>query len=107
MLDKALGLNRGPFEVPGSFHTVGPFSYSYNNLYKVNHGASHRHIFDASDWDASKTVIPTGTSGIPASDFYLDQTEMYLNNQYHADPFSTEKVKEAARFRMKLQPVDD
>lgn len=106
MLDKALGLNRGPFEMPGSFHTVCPFAYSYNNLYNVNHGASHRHIFDVSDWDASKTVIPTGTSGIPASDFYLDQTEMYLNNQYHADPFSTDKVEKAARFRMKLQPVD-
>ncbi len=104
MLDKAFHLNRGPFEMKGSYHTVGPYSYSYNNLYKVNHGASHRHIFDAGDWDASKTVIPTGTSGIPASPFYLDQTEMYLNNQYHADPFSKVEVEKAAKFRMKVVP---
>ncbi len=104
MLDKAFHLNRGPFEMKGSYHTVGPYSYSYNNLYKVNHGASHRHIFDAGDWDASKTVIPTGTSGIPASPFYLDQTEMYLNNQYHADPFSKGEVEKAAKFRMKILP---
>lgn len=104
MLDRAFHLNRGPFEMKGSFHTVGPYSYSYNNLYKVNNGASHRHIFDTGDWDASKTVIPTGTSGVPASPFYLDQTEMYLNNQYHADPFSNAEVEKAAKFRMKILP---
>jgi penicillin amidase len=104
ILDKAFKLNKGPFETPGSYHTVSPYSYSYNNLYKVNHGASHRHIFDVSNWDASKTIIPTGTSGIPASDFYLDQTEMYLNNQYHADPFSKNEIEKAAKFRMKILP---
>lgn len=104
ILDKVFKLNKGPFEAPGSYHTVMPYSYSYNNLYKVNHGASHRHIFDVSNWDASKTVIPTGTSGIPASPFYLNQTEMYLNNQYHADPFSKAEVEKAAKFSMKLSP---
>ena len=103
ILDKAFKLNKGPFETAGSYHTVMPYSYSYNNLYKVNHGASHRHIFDVSNWDASKTIIPTGTSGIPASKFYLNQTEMYLNNQYHADPFSKTEVEKLAKFRMKLK----
>ncbi len=102
-LDKAFHLNRGPFAVPGSFHTVTPYSYSYNNLYNVNHGASHRHIFDVSNWDESKTIIPTGTSGIPSSDFYLDQLERYLNNEYHPDPFSTQEVQAVKRFKMKLQ----
>ena len=104
MLDKAFKLNRGPFGVPGSYHTVTPFSYSYNNLYHTNHGASHRHIYDLANWDASKTVIPTGTSGIPASQFYLDQTEMYLDNRYHADPFSRVEVLKETQFRMKLTP---
>ncbi len=104
LLDKALNLNRGPFGVPGSYHTVCPYSYSWGNLYHVNNGASHRHIFDLSNWDASLTILPTGTSGIPASDFYCDQTERYLNNQYHADPFSAENVEAAALFEMKIQP---
>jgi penicillin G amidase len=103
-LNKLLKLNRGPFEVPGSFHTVCPYSYSYTNLYKTNHGASERHIFDTGDWDQSQTIIPTGTSGIPASDFYLDQTELYLNNQYHDDPFSRAEVENKAAFKMKLNP---
>ncbi len=104
ILDKVFNLNKGPFEAPGSFHTVMPFSYSFNNLYKVFAGASQRHIFDVSNWDASKTIIPTGTSGIPASPFYLDQTEMYLNNQYHADPFSKTEVEKSAKFKMKILP---
>jgi len=104
VLDKVLKLNRGPFEVSGSYHTVCPYSYSYTNLYKVNHGASQRHIYDTQDWDRSQTVIPTGTSGIPASKFYLDQTELYLNNRYHADPFTKAMVGEAAKFSMTLKP---
>jgi penicillin G amidase len=104
ILDMALHLNRGPYAVPGSYHTVTPFSYSFNNLYKVNHGASQRHVFDLSDWDASKTVIPTGTSGIPGSEFYLDQTNMYLNNRYHTYPFNMEEVQKKIRYRMKLVP---
>ncbi|MCD6354135.1 MAG: penicillin acylase family protein [Prolixibacteraceae bacterium] len=103
-LDKVFHLNRGPFQMPGSYHTVCPYSYSFNNLYKVNHGASHRHIFDVSNWDASKTVIPTGTSGIPSSKFYLDQTDLYIHNRYHADPFSKSAVQKAAKFEMKLLP---
>ncbi len=104
ILDKTFHLNRGPFGVPGSFHTVCPYSYSYNNLYKTNHGASHRHIFDLNDWNQSKTVIPTGTSGIPASDFYLDQTPLYLKNQYHSDWFGRDNVEMNSRFKMKLRP---
>lgn len=104
MLDKVLKLNRGPFEMHGSFHTVGPYSYSYNDLYNADHGASHRHIFDTGNWDKSLTVIPTGTSGIPASPFYLDQTGMYIHNRYHADPFSKPEVEKAAKFRMKFIP---
>ncbi|MEN8116616.1 MAG: penicillin acylase family protein [Bacteroidota bacterium] len=106
-LDKALKLNRGPFEMPGSYHTVCPYSYSYKNLYKTNHGASHRHIFDTGNWNASQTVIPTGTSGIPASKFYLDQTEKYINNQYHADPFSKDAVEKATKFKMTFIPAEE
>ncbi len=105
ILDKALGLNKGPFEMPGSFHTICPYSYSYRNLYNVNHGASHRHIFDVSNWDNSKTVIPTGTSGIPASDFYCDQVSLYIQNEYHSDPFSWGKVEESSMFRSKIKPM--
>jgi penicillin amidase len=104
VLDKLFHLNRGPFEMPGSIHTVCPYSYSFTNLYKTTHGASHRHVYDIQNWDNSETVIPSGTSGIPASDFYLDQTELYINHSYHPDPFTKEEVKKQSQFSMTLNP---
>jgi penicillin G amidase len=101
ILDRIFGLNRGPSPVGGSFHTVGPYSNPLDKNDQVNHGASERHIFDASNWDQSITVIPTGTSGIPASKHYCDQTPLYLTNQYHTDFVSRDKVEAAALYRMK------
>ena len=88
-LDFAFKLNRGPFPVGGGYHTVSPYSYSYTNLFHATHGASHRHIFSLANWDESLTVIPTGTSGIPASEHYCDQTELYVNNEVSFGLIST------------------
>lgn len=99
ILDKLFSLNRGPFPVPGSGHTVSPYSYSYGAPYDVVDGSSHRHIYTPGDWDSSLSVIPTGTSGIPASGFYCDQTKLYLDHGYHADYVSEKLVRESAMFR--------
>ncbi len=104
ILDRIFKLNRGPFPVGGSFHTVCPYEYPLNKYSQVNHGASERHIFDAGNWDRSLTVIPTGTSGIPASPYYCDQTESYISNKYHSDYVTREKVEGKALFRMKFTP---
>lgn len=93
VVKKLFKVNRGPYPVGGSSHTVCPYTYPLGNSFIANHGASERHIFNTSDWDKSLTVIPTGTSGVPASPHYLDQTELYLNNKYHRDYFSMDAVK--------------
>ncbi|HDR04912.1 MAG TPA: penicillin acylase family protein [Candidatus Marinimicrobia bacterium] len=104
ILDKFFGLNRGPFAAPGSFHTASPFVYKLSQPYDVVHGPSHRHIYDLSDWDKSYVVIPTGASGIPASPFYLNQAEIYMNGQYRQDFFSMEKVRAAAEYQLSFLP---
>jgi len=104
ILDFFLNLNRGPFGVGGSNHTVSPYSYSMNSEYKVTTGASHRHIFTVDNWENSQTIIPTGESGNPASQFYCDQTEKYLNNIYHRDYFSLQEVKDNAKYKMTFSP---
>ena len=102
IIDKIFGFNNEPKEVSGSFHTVCPYAYKLSNPFVVNHGASHRHIFLPGSWDESLSVIPTGTSGIPASDHYCDQTNMYVNNEYHPDYFSMGKVKKTAEYKLKM-----
>jgi penicillin G amidase len=102
ILDKIFKLNRGPYKVGGSFHTVGPYSSPLNENAGVNHGASERHIFDTGNWDQSLTVIPTGTSGISASKHYCDQTGLYVTNRYHSDYVTRPKVEAAMLYRMKF-----
>ncbi len=104
LLDKVFGLNRGPYPIGGSFHTVSPYSYSFETPFTADHGSSHRHIFDPSNWDKSLTIIPTGESGIPASDFYMDQTDKYLKNKFHADPFHRAEVEKHTRFAAQFIP---
>jgi len=99
LLKVVFGLDRGPYAPGGSYYTICPYPYPLNDRYRVNWGASQRHIFTTWDWDKSWSVIPTGISGIPASDFYCNQTELYINKEYHPDYFSREKVVENAKYK--------
>jgi penicillin amidase len=103
ILDRIFGLNSDEFGIGGSNHTVSP--YSYGEGFKVNHGASERHIFNTANWDESYTIIPTGESGIPSSEFYLSQTKAYLEGKFYKDAFSENAVKAAAKYTLNLKPV--
>jgi penicillin amidase len=98
IVERLFGVNRGPFPVGGSFHTVCPYAYPLGKSFVANHGASERHIYNTANWDKSLTVIPTGISGVPASPHYLDQTDMYVNNQYHRDHFSRSAVENSYKY---------
>ncbi len=100
LLDKVFDFNRGPFEVGGSSHTVCPYMGTAENPGKAIYGASQRHIYSLANWDDSLSVIPTGTSGIPASEHYCDQTELYVGNDYRDDLMSRDLVEKSARYKM-------
>jgi penicillin amidase len=97
-INKVFKLNRGPFAIGGSYHTVAQHRFPWFKPGKVDLGPSHRSIYNFSDWDQSVSVIPTGMSGIPSSKFYCDQTEMYMIGDYHIDVYSEEMVKQNAQF---------
>jgi penicillin amidase len=103
LLDLIFGFNSAAYSIGGSNHTVSP--YSYGDGFKVNHGASERHIFNTANWDESFTVIPTGASGVPASEFYLSQTKPYLEGKFYKDAFSEGAVKTAAKYTLVLKPA--
>jgi penicillin amidase len=102
LLNRIFNFNSKEYRVGGSSHTVSP--YSYDAGFKANHGASERHIFNTANWDESLTVIPTGNSGIPASEFYLSQTDSYINGKFYKDPFTEPAVKAAAKYTLVLKP---
>jgi len=103
ILNRLLGLNSKTYGIDGSYHTVEP--YAYRDNFRVHHGASERHIFNTADWDKSLTVIPTGTSGIPGSPFYLSQTETYINDGFYSEPFSEAAVEAAKKHEMIFRPA--
>ena len=103
IVNKLFKTNRGPIAIGGSYHTVCPYSYTLNSSFVADWGASERHIFNTADWDASLTVIPTGTSGVPASEHYLDQTDLYVNSKFHADHFSRESVEKNALYKTTIK----
>jgi penicillin amidase len=102
ILDRIFKLSSSELGIGGSDHTVCP--YTYKAGYIVTNGASERHIFNTADWDESYTVIPTGASGIPGSEFYLSQTRTYLEGGFYKDAFSDEAVKKAAKYTLRLMP---
>lgn len=104
VLDKVFKLNRGPYPVDGSSHTVAPYSYPVFEPGNVNHGASHRHVFSLDDWDKTQSAIPTGNSGVVSSEFYCSQTKMFIEGQYHNDVFSEKAVKNAHKYLLVLEP---
>jgi penicillin amidase len=104
ILDKAFGLNSDNYSIGGSNHTVCP--YSYVDGFRVTDGASERHIYNTANWDESYTVIPTGASGVPSSEFYLSQTETYLDGKFYKDSFSERAVKASAKYTLMLKPAN-
>jgi penicillin G amidase len=102
ILDRLFHFNSKEYKVGGSYHTVSPYSYGAD--LKVNHGASERHIFNTADWDESLTIIPTGNSGIPSDEFYLSQTDSYINGKFYKDAFTENAVKAAAKYTLIMRP---
>ena len=103
ILDYIFHLNSEAYRIGGSDHTVSPF-FSFSSEFKVEHGASERHIFNTADWDESYTVIPTGASGVPGSEFYLSQTRTYMEGGFYKDAFSEKAVRESAKYTLRLVP---
>jgi penicillin G amidase len=104
LLDFLFDLNLDPIAIEGSYHTVNSIHYLYNNPFESQYGPSQRHIYSLADWDKSLSVIPTGTSGIPSSPYYCDQTKLYKNNKYHNDYMTREKIIGSATFKMIFMP---
>ncbi|MFC2098648.1 penicillin acylase family protein [Bacteroidota bacterium] len=99
ILDKIFKLHRGPYRVGGAGHTVCPYNYPGFSSFSVHSGASQRHVYNLLDPDDSRIIMPSGVSGIPASDFYCNQTDMYMQNKYIGESFSREKVERNAVYR--------
>lgn len=75
-------LSKGPFAAPGHGQSINNGEYSWNNPYEMVLGPSIRRIINFSHLDRTYSIIPTGQSGNPLSQYFGDQTKSWLNGQY-------------------------
>lgn len=84
-------LSKGPYEGGGEGYTVNPSSISLreNSVRYARGGASERLIVDLSDFNNTRSVIPSGERGVTSSEHYADQLEeLFITGQYHYQFFT-------------------
>ena len=74
--------SQGPYTVRGNPMTINKVQYSWEFPFVMKEGASIRRIVDLSNPSRSFTVLPTGQSGNPLSEFYGNQTDLWLEGRY-------------------------
>jgi penicillin amidase len=99
LMDWVFDLNR-TYQAPGNSYTVNPFSIKAKGDFNSAFGPSEKHIFSTANWDESKSILPTGISGNPASEFYCDQTEKYVKGEVLPDYFSRKAVEKNAKYKI-------
>ncbi|UII29806.1 penicillin acylase family protein [Fulvivirga ulvae] len=87
--------NVGPYHLGGSEMVVNNLGFPYNEekLFNTSFGPSTRRIIDFSDIDNSESILPTGQSGVPFSNHYNDQAQMYIEGKWRPLYLSEEKIK--------------
>jgi penicillin G amidase len=67
--------------------------------------ASCRMVVDVGSWDNSRTVLPGGQSGHPASEHYQDNIDDWHEGRYHPMVFSRDAVERVGTNYLTLQPL--
>ncbi len=98
--------NVGPFPCPGAHNAVNnmvnrPGAYNYN----VIAGPSTRRLIDFAQPDRVLEILPTGNSGIPSSNWYRDQADMYMRGNYREARITIEQIEKYTTDKMILKPL--
>ncbi len=75
-------LSKGPFPVGGHAMSINKGQYDLLEPFRMKLGPSIRRVVDLAQPGRSLSVLPTGQSGNPLSDFFGDQTDLWLHGQY-------------------------
>ncbi|MEX2601485.1 MAG: penicillin acylase family protein, partial [Balneolaceae bacterium] len=98
-------MSKGPYPVPGQGTTVNKAQYDWSNPYQMLLGPSIRRIVDFGNLNRIETVTPTGQSGNPLSEYFGDQTELWLQGQYRYLYQDSTFFREVSYQTMRLEPA--
>ncbi len=98
--------NRGPWPTGGDLDTVAMHSTPRDTAAgPVYTSSSWRQIFDLSDWDAARVILPNGQSGHPASRHYADQAAAWRAGGYQPLLWSRAAVERHTAEVLTLNPA--
>jgi penicillin amidase len=78
----------------GSYAAAGPFT--------VTGTSAARYVFDTSDWDNSRWIVPLGASGHPGSHHYSDQTPVWEKIDLVPMLYGWERIEAEAETRQEV-----
>ena len=97
--------NREDYEVGGGSSTVDATSWDASDGYAVTSSPSMRMVVSLADLDESRWISMSGVSGHPASDHYVDQTELWVDGATLPWAFGREAVAAAEADTLTLLPA--
>ncbi|MGW0731510.1 penicillin acylase family protein [Streptomyces sp. NPDC002851] len=97
-------LNRGPWDLGGGEAAVNATGWNAAGGYDVIWVPSMRMVVNLKDFDKSKWINLTGASGHSASDYYIDQTEKWVDGELLDWSYSEKAVEDGTENHLVLRP---
>ena len=79
-------------------------SYAMAEPFTVMGMSVARYVFDLSDWDNSRWIVPLGSSGHPGSPHYADQAAIWANVDLIPMLYDWTGLEQQAESRQELKP---
>ena len=79
-------------------------SYSHADPFAIAGSSVARYIYDLSDWDNSRWIVPFGASGHPASPHFADQSSIWADVDFIPMTYSWNEIERSAESSQTLSP---
>ena len=80
-------------------------SFAHTNPFVMTGMSVARYVFDASNWDNSRWIVPLGSSGHPGSPHYADQLDIWSKVETIHMCYTEPAVDETSVSRQLLSPI--
>lgn len=98
--------NVGPYPIAGTNESINQQSFVYNDegVYPVKHGPQMRILIDMAEIENSVSVNPTGQSGNRFSEYYSDQSEMFINGAFRPQLMNKKEIAKHSVYTLLFTP---
>ena len=97
-------LSHGPFPTPGHGMTLNNGQYGWNEPFRQTLGASIRRLVDFAEPLEAQTILPTGQATNPFSEYFGDQTDLWLTGQTKSTSLDVAANQSTASHRLTFRP---